>query len=697
MDRWSYLTGRGWAVGAFVLATLVTVLGGGCGGDSKGLTPEAEGGRGDAGTRQPGRPTPGKSEDGPEATAPSVTSITPDGAQVGSPAPTLVVKGSNFVSRSFVEVEFVPLPTAFISATELRATLTDAILDQVGAKRITVTTNPPGGGVSSPITFEVRNPKPQAKDLEPTNVILGAGTTSLRVEGTGFVNGAKIRFGNDEFPATVTGTTVATTSIPTAKLTTSGSVPVSVVNPAPGGGASSPLSFTIANPNVVINNVYPVTAQVGSVTFDLDVTGSGFVPQSAIAFNGVPLSTQYLSATSLRARVTSSSVAESGNYSVTVVNPAPGGGVSVPVTFQVTNPGPSVSSITPSNADAGGNPLLVVVLGSGFVPDSEVRFDGARQATTFINSGRLEATFSAAQLARAKYVAVTVSSPAPGGGTSSSRTFTVSNPTAQVNSLNPTSVVAGSYDTTVTINGRGFVAGSVAQTDESIELDTTYVSSTQLRAVVPAWQIYVQGSLGIRVYNPSPGSSLSSSATLTITQPQSTTCDTSGVDTTLNASGTESALSLDYTNGPARRFGYAPSDPTYHTCPLGQLSSVSTADYAYAAHVVQNTTSQTLKLEAWAVCGSGDDVQMALYENTSTIPTTDAQRKACSGFMANGSTGAGGFTSPEANGSSSCPGLMASNGGSIVLSPCEKAVVLMMPYNYPTKTRPATVKVRLTP
>jgi hypothetical protein len=80
---------------------------------------------------------------------------------------------------------------------------------------------------------------------------------------------------------------------------------------------------------------------------------------------------------------------------------------------------------------------------------------------------------------------ITVVAAGPGSGASDARTFTVNNPAPILMSISPTSIAVGSPDTTITLNGNSFVNGSTADFNGT-PITTTFVSATQLTAVIPA-------------------------------------------------------------------------------------------------------------------------------------------------------------------------------------------------------------------
>ena len=67
----------------------------------------------------------------------------------------------------------------------------------------------------------------------------------------------------------------------------------------------------------------------------LTVNGGNFVSTSTVNWNGVARATTFVSPTQLAATITATDIAVEGTASVTVVNPAPGGGTSAAATFTI--------------------------------------------------------------------------------------------------------------------------------------------------------------------------------------------------------------------------------------------------------------------------------------------------------------------------------------------------------------------------
>jgi hypothetical protein len=151
-----------------------------------------------------------------------------------------------------------------------------------------------------------------------------------------------------------------------------------------------------------------------------------------VRWNATDRATTFISATEVRASILAADVAGAGTAAVTVFSPAPGGGTSGPQTFTVNpaspnNPVPFVSSLSPQTAAPGGATFNLTVNGSGFVAASVVYWNGAARTTTYLSSSQVRASIPAADIASAGLAAVTVVSPAPGGGSSLSLPFFIQN------------------------------------------------------------------------------------------------------------------------------------------------------------------------------------------------------------------------------------------------------------------------------
>jgi len=216
-----------------------------------------------------------------------------------------------------------------------------------------------------------------------------------------------------------------------------------------------------------------------------------------------------------------------------------GGGTSQSVNDQSPPPTPTITTISPNSAVAGGAAFTLTINGTNFVASSMVKFGGSAPATTFVNSTQLTAAIPAASIASTGTPAVTVTNPAPGGGTSNAINFTVTSSASTVPTisfLSPSCVPAGeqfvdSVDNQLTVVGQNFVPGSVVRWNGS-DRPTAFDENVVLTAQISASDIAAAGTAAVTVFNPGPGGATSNTSTFTITtgavDPQSIAVDPAG-------------------------------------------------------------------------------------------------------------------------------------------------------------------------
>ncbi len=137
------------------------------------------------------------------------------------------------------------------------------------------------------------------------------------------------------------------------------------------------------------------------------------------------------------------------------------------------NPTPVLTSISPTTAVAGSGAFTLTLNGSGFYSGSVVKWNNSNRVTTFVNAGQLTAAITAADVASASTANVTVFNAAPGGGTSSGQTFTV---TA---SITPTITITGSAPSPFsTADGTPSAVQSYQVAASSLTTDVTIVAPT---------------------------------------------------------------------------------------------------------------------------------------------------------------------------------------------------------------------------
>ena len=103
------------------------------------------------------------------------------------------------------------------------------------------------------------------------------------------------------------------------------------------GGNSSSGNQTTNNPMPAIASLSPTSLTVGSAPQSLTINGSGFLASSSVTFHGISRAATYVSSSQLTITLTSTDLSTAASDPVVVSNPAPGGGTSAAVNFNVTS------------------------------------------------------------------------------------------------------------------------------------------------------------------------------------------------------------------------------------------------------------------------------------------------------------------------------------------------------------------------
>jgi subtilisin family serine protease len=304
------------------------------------------------------------------------------------------------------------------------------------------------------------HPTPIATSLSPSRTVVGGAGFSLTVNGSQFTSDSSVRWNGSVRPTTFVSSTQLRASIAAADIAAAGSVQVTVSTPAPAGGTSGPLTFTIAPPPSI--TVSTTTAQTGTnvtatLTGGLGGVGDWLALAPAAAGNTTYVQYIFVGAGTFDRTWTVAMPATSGTYEFRLF--LDGGYTRAATSPVVTvvpgpNPVPALTSLSPSTMLVGGGAFSLVVKGNGFASSSVVRWNGADRATTYVNSSELRAAITAADVASAGTSQVTVFSPAPGGGTSSALPFSVAPSSASL-AVSSTSTTTGSTVTVTLTNGFG--------------------------------------------------------------------------------------------------------------------------------------------------------------------------------------------------------------------------------------------------
>lgn len=435
---------------------------------------------------------------------PSGTSISPTTILANSPGFTLTFNGSNFVNGAVVRWNGTALPTTYVSSTTLTATVSSTLLQNAGLVSVTAENPAPGGGSTGTESFTILNPVPTLTSMSPTSRTAGSSAFTLTCTGTNFNTQTYIRWNTQALATNYISPTQVSATVSSSLIANAGTASITVRNPVPAGGISSPLSFTVNNPVPTTTAINPSQIVIGTASTVMTISGSNFVSGADVRVGTTTLTPSSVSSNSITVSVPAAAVGTTaGNVSVRVNNPSPGGGFSNPQTLTALNPVPTVTSISPTTVISGTSTFTMNVNGTGFTSASEVRLNGAPLTTTFVNANQVQALVLSVYIVQPGVHPVEVYTPGPGGGTSASVNLTVEAPV--VNTIVPAQIpimTPASPPVAMTIIGSGFHAGTVGYAD-GYALPTTFINPSTLAVVINPSVLGTQrdGALAIAVEN----------------------------------------------------------------------------------------------------------------------------------------------------------------------------------------------------
>ncbi len=448
---------------------------------------------------------------------PNLSQINPIGLPALGPTSTLTVNGNQFAPGATLRWNGFPLSTTVLSAGQLTATLPAARIATGGLPQVVAVNPGPGGGVSTAQTFTVTNPAPVISGLSPLTATAFGPDFTVIVDGSSFVDGSGVQWNGIPLATSLVSQTRLAATVPAARIAAVGTATVTVVSPTPGGGPSNGKALPIENPIPALGAFSPVLALAGSGTLTVTVSGSRFVTDSVVLWNGGILTTTFVSSTQVKALVPAANLNTAGTATLAIRNPLPGGGSSTNLLFGINNPAPALSSVTPASLFSAGPDQVLTLNGSGFQGSSIVQWNGSVLTSTVVSSTQISAFLPAARIAAAGTATVTVFAPAPGGGLAEAKLITIHNPVPIISMTVPSLAIAQG-DLPLAVDGRNFSSGAEIVLNQT-PMSTGFVSAGRLTTTIPAETLTAAGILTLTVRNPGPGGGLSAPKTITITNP----------------------------------------------------------------------------------------------------------------------------------------------------------------------------------
>jgi hypothetical protein len=279
---------------------------------------------------------------------PTVTGLFPSVITAGSDGFTLAVTGTGFISDStgttVVNWNGSPRSTSLNTTTgQLSVQILQTDVAAPTSIIVTATNPAPGGGTSlngPAFKIDPSHPGFTLTSLDPSSAKAGGDAFTLTANGTGFTTGDVITWNGTQLITTVPAmqSTQATAPVSKDLIATEGTASVSVATSDPTVATTS-TTFTINGKNAAvtpgISSLSSSATAHGGGDFQMRVSGSGFAWNAVVLWNGSRRATSFISPSELLVLIPASDIADAGNATVAVRNPAPSGGTSTTMLFKI--------------------------------------------------------------------------------------------------------------------------------------------------------------------------------------------------------------------------------------------------------------------------------------------------------------------------------------------------------------------------
>jgi uncharacterized membrane protein len=221
-----------------------------------------------------------------------------------------------------------------------------------------------GGTVT--FTMNFTSAGPSITRVGTNNTIIGSKERKwFSIYGSGFASGATVtlRTGTQQFIIPQDRTKyISTSEIQIFANLSADPASWSAQVTNPNGAASNLFPFSVVAPVPSITSIDPVSRAAGSSGFTLTVNGKEFNSSSVVQWNGSNRSTQRITDANgftiqLQASISASDIATQGKAKITVFNPAPGGGTSPSVDFDIVPQGTSTLAVQVKNINGTSSPV----------------------------------------------------------------------------------------------------------------------------------------------------------------------------------------------------------------------------------------------------------------------------------------------------------------------------------------------------
>jgi hypothetical protein len=263
----------------------------------------------------------------------------------------------------------------------------------------------------------------------------------------------------------------------------------------------------VANPAPTLAGILPTSGSIAGGTV-VTISGTGFLANPTVKFDGIPATSVSATATSITATAPAHAA---GKVDVVVTN-TDGQSATLTQAFTYTLPSPTISSVSPNNGPTTGG-TLVTIAGTNFQTGATVTF-GARAATgvVVVSPTSITARTPLGPASQQLAVNVTVTNP-DSTSASANGAFTYTVPALAVISITPNTALPsgapGAASTSITIFGAGFTTalatsvnvGGVAATNVQVIDPVTIHATLPVHAAGSGDVVVTVGSTSATLHN----------------------------------------------------------------------------------------------------------------------------------------------------------------------------------------------------
>ncbi|MBP1927943.1 PKD repeat protein [Methanolinea mesophila] len=557
---------------------------------------------------------------------PVITSITPSSGINNGVIGITDLAGANFMNGAIVTlVKTGETPIATINGPIVQPNKILCFFDltgkPVGVWNVVVD-NPDGQNGTLAGAFTIYYPQaPMVTGITPATGVNDGPIVIPDISGTGFENNLTVNLtmsGQPDIPGTnvirVSGTQVNATFDLTGVATGAWDV---VVTNNDGQSGTLPAAFTVTNPPPTLVSITPDTGVNTGPVAVTDLEGTGFVTGATVTLTRtgepdiVATGVTVVNSTTITCTLDITNAA-AGLWNVTVENTDAQSATLVDG-FNITNPAPTVTMLTPSEGVNTAPAYISDLAGTGFLPGATAKLSMTGQpdivatGLTVVNPTSITCTFDITGVATGSWD-VTVENPDGLTGTLTNG-FNVTNPAPTLTGIDPTYGTNNGLVPILNLSGTGFLPGITAKLTKTGESDIVgqglVVTSTKIicffdltGAKVGPWDVVVENidgksatlPDGFIVYYPQAPSITS------ITPDQGITFQTVSI-TDLAGSGFEPGVTVNLTKA---------GEPTIVATNVTRVSgSQITCDFDLTGAVVG----------PWTVVVTNDDGQLGTLNN----------------------------------------------------------------------------------